>query len=97
MKIILPGGSGQVGTILARHLHAQDHEVVVLTRRRDAERKPVPWRSMFWDGRTLEPAWTAELEDADAVIHLSGRTVNCRYTRSTAAKFTTPEPSRRDF
>ncbi len=31
------------------------------------------------DGRTLDPAWTEALEGADAVIHLSGRSVNCRY------------------
>lgn len=80
MKIILPGGSGQVGTILARHLHGQGHEVVVLTRSRNAESKSVRWRSMHWDAQTLDRVWTAELEDADAVIHLSGRTVNCRYT-----------------
>jgi uncharacterized protein (TIGR01777 family) len=34
---------------------------------------------MHWDGATPGP-WAAELEHADAVIHLSGRSVNCRYT-----------------
>lgn len=37
------------------------------------------WRTAYWDGHTLG-AWCACLEGADAVIHLSGRTVNCRYT-----------------
>src|SRR5438105_2238980 len=32
MKILLPGGSGQIGTILARHLHTQAHDVLVLSR-----------------------------------------------------------------
>jgi uncharacterized protein (TIGR01777 family) len=32
-----------------------------------------------WDGRTLS-AWASELEGADAVINLTGRSVNCRYT-----------------
>src|SRR6266702_6338171 len=75
MKIILPGGSGQVGTILARHLCAEHHDVLVLSR----TPQHTPWRTLPWDGRTTGP-WTAELEDADAVIHLSGRSVNCRYT-----------------
>jgi hypothetical protein len=75
MKIILPGGSGQIGTILARHLHAQGHEVLVLSR----TPKLAPWRTMQWDGATPGP-WAAELENSDAVIHLSGRSVNCRYT-----------------
>jgi hypothetical protein len=74
MKILLPGGSGQIGTILARHLHAQGHEVLVLSR----TPKLAPWRTMQWDGATPGP-WAAELEGADAVIHLSGRSVNCRY------------------
>jgi uncharacterized protein (TIGR01777 family) len=76
MKIILPGGSGQVGTILARHFHRAGHEVTVLSR----SPKPAPWRVAHWDGRTPNPAWTSLLEGADAVIHLSGRSVNCRYT-----------------
>ena len=75
MKILLPGGGGQIGAILARHLHAQGHDVLVLSR----NPKPTPWRTMHWDGATPGP-WTSELENADAVIHLSGRSVNCRYT-----------------
>ena len=32
MKIVIPGGSGQVGRILTRHFQAQGHDVVSLTR-----------------------------------------------------------------
>ncbi len=78
MKIVLPGGTGQVGSILARHLHAAGHGVVVLSR--SALSKSSPWRVVHWDGIHLERSWTSELEEADAVIHLSGRTVNTRYT-----------------
>jgi uncharacterized protein (TIGR01777 family) len=76
LKIVLPGGSGQVGTILARHFHAQGHDVTVLSR----SPKLTPWRTLQWDGATLDPSWTQALEGADAVIHLSGRSVDCRYT-----------------
>jgi uncharacterized protein (TIGR01777 family) len=75
LRIVIPGGSGQVGTILARHLHAGGNDVTVLSR----NPKPAPWRTLHWDGATLNPAWTETLEGADAVIHLSGRSVNCRY------------------
>ena len=63
MKIVIPGGSGQVGTILARAFHGEGHEVVVLSRR------PVqaPWRCLPWDGERLA-AWVAELDQADVVI-----------------------------
>ncbi len=74
MKIVIPGGSGQVGQLLARALHAEEHEVVVLSRR--AAR--VPFRVVDWDGRTLGP-WAREIDGADAVINLAGRNVNCRY------------------
>ena len=75
MKIVIPGGSGQVGTILARALHGQGHEVLVLSRRPT----PAPWRTMPWDGKTLGD-WAGELDGAGAVINLAGRSVNCRYT-----------------
>ena len=60
MKIVIPGGSGQVGTILARYLNAQKHEVVVLSR----APKPAAWRTLLWDGRTADPSWTGEIEGA---------------------------------
>lgn len=75
MKIILPGGSGQVGTILARHFHANKHDVVVLSRKPTAAR----WRVVEWDAATLGD-WAKQLDAADVVINLAGRSVNCRYT-----------------
>lgn len=76
MKIIIPGGSGHLGTILSRAFHEDGHDVVVLARHgRPGE---TPWRVVRWDGATEGP-WTQELEGADAVINLAGRSVHCRY------------------
>ena len=75
MRIVVPGGSGQVGHILARHLHAQGHAVTVLSR----HPQPAPWNVVPWDGLT-PGAWVEALEGADACINLAGRSVNCRYT-----------------
>ena len=75
MKIVMPGGSGQVGTVLAREFHARGHEVVVLSRQ--ASNK-TDWRVAEWDAKN-SGAWTAEFEGADVVINLAGRVVNCRY------------------
>lgn len=75
MKIVIPGGSGQVGTMLARAFHADGHEVVVLSRRPGTE----PWRVVEWDGAT-DANWRHEIDGCDVVINLAGRSVNCRYT-----------------
>jgi|SRR5580658_1335390 uncharacterized protein len=74
LRIVLPGGSGQVGTILARHFQSQGHDVVVLAR----STSPAWWRIVPWDGTNLN-RWTEELENADLVLNLAGRNVNCRY------------------
>jgi uncharacterized protein (TIGR01777 family) len=74
MKIVIPGGTGQVGTILARAFSSDGHDVVVLSRNATA----APWRVVAWDAQTLGP-WTKEIEGADVIINLAGRSVNCRY------------------
>ena len=74
MKIVIPGGSGHVGTLLAQAFHADGHQIVVLSR----TPTPAPWRVVVWDAQTLGP-WAAEIDGADAVINLAGRSVNCRY------------------
>jgi NAD dependent epimerase/dehydratase family enzyme len=74
MKVVIPGGSGQIGTLLARAFVADGHEVLVLSRQpRDA-----PWRMVRWDAESAGE-WTADVDGADVVINLAGRSVNCRY------------------
>ena len=79
MKIVLPGGSGQVGAVLARAFHARGDEVVVLARGTSCLARDV--RIVPWDGRTLG-AWAREVDGADVVVNLAGRTVNCRYSEA---------------
>jgi uncharacterized protein len=74
MRIVISGGSGQVGHILARHFHAQGHCVTVLSRRP----QPASWRVVTWDGLT-PGGWISDLEGSDVCINLAGRSVNCRY------------------
>jgi uncharacterized protein len=75
LRIVIPGGSGQVGRMLARFFQEQGHRVTVLTR----GPYTAEWQTVHWDGQTLGP-WVETLEDADVCIHLSGRSVNCRAT-----------------
>jgi uncharacterized protein (TIGR01777 family) len=74
MKIVIPGGTGQVGAVLARAFERDGHEVVMLSRGASAG----PWRTVRWDAETLGP-WAGEIDGADVVINLAGRSVNCRY------------------
>ncbi|WP_405721677.1 TIGR01777 family oxidoreductase [Streptomyces sp. NBC_01537] len=73
MKIVIPGGTGQVGTVLDRALTAAGHDVVILTRR------PAGDREVHWDGESLGP-WAGAVDGSDLVINLAGRSVSCRYT-----------------
>lgn len=75
VKVVIPGGSGHLGRLLARSFARDGHDVVILSRRRAAW----PWRVVEWDAASLG-GWTAELERADVLINLVGRSVNCRYT-----------------
>jgi uncharacterized protein (TIGR01777 family) len=74
MRIVIPGGSGQVGQILARYFHEQGHVVTTFSR----SVTPAPWRVVGWDGLTRGD-WIADLEGSDVCINLAGRSVNCRY------------------
>ena len=75
VKVVIPGGSGLLGQAAARAFVSEGHEVVVLSRGRMA---PVG-RTVPWDGSHQGP-WAGEVDGADLVLNLAGRSVNCRYT-----------------
>ncbi|HEX4826524.1 MAG TPA: TIGR01777 family oxidoreductase [Candidatus Polarisedimenticolaceae bacterium] len=74
MKVVIPGGSGQVGALLTRALAQDGHDVVVLSRGAATNGT----RTVTWDAQKPGP-WTDEIDGADVVINLAGRSVNCRY------------------
>ena len=75
LRIVIPGGSGQVGQLLARYFQERGHHVAILTR----GPYTAPWHTVHWDAKSLGP-WVETLDGADVCIHLSGRSVNCRST-----------------
>lgn len=75
MKIVIPGGTGQVGTLLARAFHHDGHDVIVFGR----SPRSAPRTVVRWDPANVA-AWSDKLDGTDAVINLAGRSVNCRYT-----------------
>jgi uncharacterized protein (TIGR01777 family) len=78
-KVILAGGNGFIGRLLAPRFLANGCDVVVLTRSASARRDAA--REVVWDAKTCGD-WSRELEGASAVINLVGRSVNCRYTEA---------------
>lgn len=77
MRIVIAGGTGQVGGGLRRWHAAAGHDVVVLSRRPESLEPGI--RHRVWDGRSVGD-WAAELDGADVVVNLAGRSVSCRYT-----------------
>jgi len=75
-KVVFPGGSGFLGSVLVPWLMERGWTVVVLSRQTSDAVNGV--RSVKWDGRSLGD-WAGELEQATAVVNLAGRSVNCRY------------------
>src|ERR1700676_4156030 len=74
LRVVIPGGAGHLGRLVAARLYARSDEVTVLSRGGAV----ASWRTASWDGENLDD-WTRELDDADVVINLAGRSVNCRY------------------
>ncbi len=76
-RIILAGGSGFLGRILEAHFAGTGWEVVILTR--SPHQTNGAGKQVAWDARTPD-TWETELDGATAVINLTGKSVNCRYT-----------------
>lgn len=90
-KIVITGGTGFIAQAMARYF-AKDNHVVLLSRNIVSNQNNnydheliktaggynvTYWR---WDGLHVEKHWLQEIEGADVVINLAGKSVNCRYT-----------------
>ncbi|MEZ6138938.1 MAG: TIGR01777 family oxidoreductase [Zavarzinella sp.] len=72
--VVIAGGSGFLGQALVVHLNGIGYRTTVLTRS-SVDRNGF----VQWDGATAG-AWITHLEGAAAIINLTGRSVDCRYT-----------------
>lgn len=75
-KIVIPGGTGFIGQVMAKHFVQQGDEIIILTRGSSKNKDGVQY--IQWDGATTGE-WTKTFEGANAIINMAGRTVNCRY------------------
>jgi NADH dehydrogenase len=74
MRIVMLGGSGFVGQVLARRLVRDGHGVVVLTRNRSRHREVALWPGVeLREGDVYDGDWlAAQCAGADAVVNLVG-------------------------
>ena len=82
-KIVLAGGSGYLGQVLAGYYQDKALEIVILSRHAKAASGIV--RYELWDGRTAG-TWTSCLEGCELLVNLSGKNVNCRYNKKNRAE-----------
>jgi uncharacterized protein len=76
-KLIIAGGSGLIGKRLITHLSPSCTDIVVLSRSESKDFKT--HRRVHWDGAHLGE-WSKEFKDADVLINLSGKSIQCRFT-----------------
>lgn len=88
-KIILAGGSGFIGTMLAQRLRPDGWKVIMLTRSPPKPRNDgaveVQWPARPIAGSNpmsyrTHGTWVHAIDGADAIVNLSGRSVNCVHT-----------------
>lgn len=78
MKIVIAGGSGYLGRIVAKHFLAKGFEVVTLSRKPFVS---LPGeKRILWNGEAIG-SWQKELENSTLLLNLAGRSVNCRYSK----------------
>jgi len=74
MRIVIAGGTGQIGSVLRHWFLKKGHEVVILSRS-----KPTRNGAVHWNGQDLG-SWVEWVDGSDVVINLAGRSVDCRYS-----------------
>jgi len=76
-KIVITGGTGFLGVYLTKYFTEKGYHVYIISRSERPSTQNVTY--LKWDGKTLGN-WTESIENAEAVINLAGKSVNCRYT-----------------
>lgn len=89
-KIIIAGGTGFIGQGLVKYF-GRENDIIIFSRQGGNCANNLYSQGLLtakdgfrvtyikWDGKTLENSWAKEINGADLVINLAGKSVNCRY------------------
>jgi uncharacterized protein (TIGR01777 family) len=75
MKVMIAGGSGLIGSALARSLLADGHSVWLLSRSPKTVRAEPGVQVLEWDGRTVYHSWLGVFSQMDVLVNLAGSTI----------------------
>lgn len=76
-KLIIAAGTGFLGQVLVNHFKGKFNEIIVLTRGKNEIKNNIAY--VHWDAKTMT-GWEHHLENADVLVNLAGKSVDCRYT-----------------
>ncbi len=76
-KLIIAGGTGFLGNELLEYYRNKYAEIVVLTRGKSHQKENISY--VNWDAKS-NGDWAAKLNNASALINLTGKSVNCRFS-----------------
>ncbi|WP_299683343.1 TIGR01777 family oxidoreductase [uncultured Dokdonia sp.] len=80
-KLIIAGGTGFLGSVITSYFKDTVDEIVLLSRlpagRQESTIKN-NCKTVIWDAKTIGD-WAAELDGADVLINMTGKSVDCRY------------------
>lgn len=82
-KLIIAAGTGFLGNVLIQHFNNKFEEIVILTRGKSRIKNKIKY--VNWNAKTFS-GWEKELENADVLINLAGKSVDCRYTEKNKAE-----------
>lgn len=77
-KLVIASGTGFLGNVLIDCFKSKYDQVIILTRGKPYRKGNIQY--INWDTRTLT-GWEKELENCEVLINLTGRSVDCRYTK----------------
>jgi uncharacterized protein (TIGR01777 family) len=92
-KIIIAGGTGFIGMALAKYF-SEENNITILTRNLNHPANNTYGNSttaiknvtlVKWNGKDIDD-WCKEINNADILINLTGKSVNCRYTEKNKQK-----------